>query len=286
MASAAPWIPESEDRSMDIYFREIRRTDLLSREEELALARRVRRGDRAAHDHLIQANLRFVVSVARTYVGRGLPLADLVNEGNVGLLKAAERFDETRGHRFISYAVWWIRQTILQALSEQPRVVRVPLNRTGRASRMERTTRELGQKLGREPSEDEVARALRVPVQEVTSHRLWTLQAVSLDSPSGDDHGGTLIEVLPDLEAVPADESLARADMEQDLETALGVLDSRERKILIDYFGLQNGEGRTLEAIGKELRLTRERVRQLKDRAMAKIRNSPVAHRLKSQLTP
>ncbi len=284
MATAAPWIPESEDRSFEIYLREIRRTDLLTPAQEHALAPRARRGDREALDALVRANLRFVVSVARGYAGRGVALADLVNEGNVGLLKAAERFDERRGNRFISYAIWWIRQAILQALSEQPRVVRIPLNRTGKALRIERTAQSLVQGLGREPNEDEVARAMKIPVADVISHRRIAQRAISLDAPSREDPEGTLADLVPDTDAVPADERVQRAHLEDDVRSSFRVLDPRERRILRKYFGIDSGEGVTLESIGRELGLTRERVRQLKDRAMGKIRASSDAEKLRSYL--
>ena len=285
MAHPAPAFPDREDRSLDIYLREIRRADLLTATEEAALARRIRAGDRAALDALVGGNLRFVVSVARGYVGRGLPFADLVNEGNVGLVKAAERFDETRGCRFISYAVWWIRQAILQALAEQPRVVRLPLNRSGRAHRIDRTSQALAQKLGREPTDDEVARAMGMTVPEVDAHRTWAQRAVSLDAPPSEGFErseGLLGEALADRRSPSPEDQVIEAGLARDVRQAMRILDRRERRILDSYFGIGSGEPTTLEAIGRDLGLTRERVRQLKERAMGKIRGSEAGARLRS----
>ncbi len=228
------------------------------------------------------ANLRFVVSVARNYAGRGLPFADLVNEGNVGLVKAAERFDETRGCRFISYAIWWIRQSILQALAEQPRVVRLPLNRSGKANRIERTAQTLAQRLGREPTDDEVARAMHLTVAEVDDHRRWAQRAVSLDAPASEEMEAPLGELLPDCETPAPDDQVIRKGLVRDVRRAMNVLDGRERRILDRYFGIASGEPTTLEAIGRDLGLTRERVRQLKERAITKIRGSSEGRRLRT----
>jgi RNA polymerase primary sigma factor len=285
VAHHAPAFPEREDRSLDIYLREIRRTDLLTASDEASLAQRIRRGDRSALDALVAANLRFVVSVARGYAGRGLPFADLVNEGNVGLVKAAERFDETRGCRFISYAVWWIRQSILQALAEQPRVVRLPLNRAGRALRIDRTAQALAQRLGREPTDDEIARAMGISVPEVDAHRTWAQRAVSLDAPAQEGlerPDAAIAETLADRRAPSPEERVIEAGLARDVRRAMRVLDRRERKILDRYFGFGSGEPTTLEAIGRDLGITRERVRQLKDRAMGKIRGSEAGERLRS----
>jgi RNA polymerase primary sigma factor len=282
VAQVALRIPEREDRSLDIYLREIRRTDLLTPAEEAELARRIRGGERAALDKLVSANLRFVVSVARNYAGRGLPFADLVNEGNVGLVKAAERFDEARGCRFISYAIWWIRQSILQALAEQPRVVRLPLNRAGKALRIDRTAQSLAQGLGREPTDDEIARATHLTVDQVDDHRRWAQRAVSLDAPASDEVEGTLGELLPDPDGPAPDDYVIREGLTRDLRKAMRLLDGREQRILDRYFGIGSGEPTTLEAIGRDLGLTRERVRQLKERAIGKIRGSSAGERLRS----
>lgn len=275
---------ESDDLSLEIYLKEIRRTDLLTPEEEVELAKRIKSGDRTALDELVQANLRFVVSVARSYSGRGLPLADLINEGNVGLIKAAERFDEERGFRFISYAIWWIRQAILQALSEQTRVVRVPVNRVGKASKIERTAAGLVQELGREPTTEEIAREMELTEDDVAEHRKYVNRPVSLDAPASDEGETTLGSLLEDDDAAPPDQKVVELDLGRDLRRALGTLDGREQKILRDYFGMETGEGTTLEAIGKDLGLTRERVRQLKERAIRKLLQADRRERLRSYL--
>lgn len=275
---------ESDDLSLEIYLREIRRTDLLTPEDEVRLAKRIKAGDRRALDQLVQANLRFVVSVARQYAGRGLPLADLINEGNVGLIKAAERFDETRGFRFISYAIWWIRQSILQALSEQTRVVRIPVNRAGKATKIERTAQDLEQTLGRNPTTEEIAVELRTTEDDVLEHRMYSSRAISLDAPTTEDGDTSLGSLLTDDGAISPDQRVVDINLARDVRRALGVLDGRERKILRDYFGMETGEGITLEAIGKELGLTRERVRQLKERAIRKLQAADARERLRSYL--
>lgn len=275
---------ESDDLSLEIYLREIRRTDLLTPEDEVTLAKRIKSGDRRALDELVQANLRFVVSVARQYAGRGLPLADLINEGNVGLIKAAERFDETRGFRFISYAIWWIRQSILQALSEQTRVVRIPVNRAGKATKIERTAQDLEQSLGRDPTTEEIAAKLDTTEADVLEHRTYSSRAVSLDAPTTDDGDTSLGSLLTDEAATAPDQRVVDINMARDVRRALRVLDGRERKILRDYFGMETGEGTTLEAIGRELGLTRERVRQLKERAIRKLQAADQREKLRSYL--
>jgi RNA polymerase primary sigma factor len=275
---------ESDDRSLDIYLKEIRRTELLKPDDEVRLARRIKDGDRSALDELVQANLRFVVSVARQYMGRGLSLADLINEGNYGLIKAAERFDETRGFRFISYAIWWIRQAILQALSEQTRVVRIPINRAGKASKIDRTVQALEQTLGRRPVPEEVAGELKLSVEDVLEHQTYTLRSVSLDAPAGDDGDVSLMNLLTDDQASAPDQRVVDHDLARDLREAMEMLDPRERKILRDYYGIETGEGVTLEAIGKDLGLTRERVRQLKERAIRKILQRKDREKLRSYL--
>jgi len=284
VARRAPSFVEPDDSSLAIYLREIRRTDLLTPEEEVKLARRIRRGDAAALNRLVQANLRFVVTVARSYQGRGLGLADLIEEGNLGLMKAARRFDEKRGFRFISYAIWWIRQSILQALHDQSRVVRIPVNRAGRASRIDRTAQALEQTLGRPATAADVAEALAIPEEEVRQHQAYTQRAVSLDAPASEDGEAPLLQLLADPEGADAHDRIAEKDLARDLRQALSDLDPRERKILRDYFGMDTGEGVTLESIGKELGLTRERVRQLKERAIRKLFLRKDRERLRSYL--
>lgn len=262
---------ESDDRSLDIYLREIRRGQLLTPQREVELARKIRKGDQAAMDELVSANLRFVVSVARKYTGRGLSLADLIEEGNVGLIKAAERFDEKRGFRFISYAIWWIRQSILQALSDQSRVVRVPVNRIGRAIRIDRTAQVLEQELGRAPTDEELAADLDMSPDAIAEHQAYALRAVSLDAPPAADSDTSLLQLLTDEESTSPDEAVAQSDLARDLRAALDTLAPRERQILNEYFGMETGESRTLESIGRDLGLTRERVRQIKERAIRKL---------------
>lgn len=263
---------ESDDRSLEIYLKEIRRGNLLTPQEEVALAKRIRKGDRGALDDLVRGNLRFVVSVSRNYTGRGLSLADLIEEGNLGLIKAADRFDETRGFRFISYAIWWIRQSILQALNDQSRVVRVPVNRAGKASKIERTARGLEQRLGRAPSEEEIGAKMDMSAEQIREHRRYVLRAVSLDAPAGGEDAETpLVQMLASDEAESPEARVEDLDLARGLRDAIKTLDPREQKILNDYFGMETGEGTTLEAIGQDLGLTRERVRQLKERAMRKL---------------
>lgn len=284
MARNALAFAESDDLSLEIYLREIRRKDLLTPEQEVEFARRIRDGDRSALDELVQGNLRFVVSVARQYTGRGLSLADLINEGNVGLIKAAERFDHTRGFRFISYAIWWIRQSILQALSEQTRVVRIPVNRAGKASKISKAAQALEQDFGRRPTNEEIAEKLDMTEEEVVQHLAFVFRPVSLDAPATEEGETPLGNLLTDDEAHAPDQRVVDLDLARDLKEAMETLNPRERRILRDYFGMETGEGTTLEAIGKELGLTRERVRQLKERAIRKLLQRHDREKLRSYL--
>jgi len=284
MARSALAYAESDDLSLDIYLKEIRRKGLLTPAQEVGLARRIKQGDRGALDDLVQGNLRFVVSVARRYTGRGLSLADLINEGNLGLIKAAERFDETRGYRFISYAIWWIRQSILQALSEQTRVVRIPVNRAGKATKIAKATQALEQEFGRLPTTEEIAAKLKIPETEVLQHQAFIFRPISLDAPASEEGETTLGSLLTDDGASAPDQRVVDLDLARDLRTALAALNPREQRILRDYFGMETGEGTTLEAIGKELGLTRERVRQLKERAIRKLLQTQDREKLRSYL--
>jgi RNA polymerase primary sigma factor len=276
--------PESDDLSLEIYLKEIRKKPLLTPAQEVALARRIRRGDRRALDGLVQGNLRFVVSVARQFAGRGLSLADLINEGNVGLIKAAERFDHTRGFRFISYAIWWIRQSILQALSEQTRVVRIPVNRAGKASKISRAEQGLEQDLGRRPTAEEIAEKLHMKEAEVLEHQAFVFRPISIDAPASDAGDTPLGNLLTADESSSPDQRVVDLDLARDLRAALRTLNPREQRILRDYFGMETGEGTTLEAIGKEMGLTRERVRQLKERAIRKLTQRQDREKLRSYL--
>jgi RNA polymerase primary sigma factor len=260
------------DNSLDIYLREINATALLTREQELALAQRIQKGEAAALDHLVRANLRFVVSVAKQYSNQGLSLEDLINEGNVGLIKAAQRFDHTRGFKFISYAVWWVRQAILQALAEQSRIVRLPLNRAGALYRIGKTVRVLTQELGRQPTVDEIAKRTHLPPMEVRDTMCIANSYVSLDDPFDEDEDGSLMDCLPDENSARPDEATFEHTLEQDLRTALAGLEKREERILRLYFGIDCDQPMTLEEIGTQMGLTRERIRQIKEKALAKLR--------------
>jgi RNA polymerase primary sigma factor len=262
-------------RSLDLYLHEINRTPLLTRDQERDLAQRIRTGDKNALDGLVQANLRFVVSIAKQYANQGLSLEDLINEGNLGLIKAAHRFDEERGFKFISYAVWWIRQAMLQALAEHSRIVRLPLNRAGTLYRIGKVSRQLDQELGRAPTPDEIAARLNISAQEVQDTMVIANTHVSLDDPySADKDDTALVDYLTDETQAPPDEETYAAALSDDLERALGTLSERERRILILYFGLGGDEPMTLEDIGKKLSLTRERIRQIKEKAIQRLRHS------------
>jgi len=272
-------------RSLDIYLHEINRTPLLTREEERDLARRIRAGEKGALDGLVQANLRFVVSIAKQYSNQGLSLEDLINEGNLGLIKAAHRFDEERGFKFISYAVWWIRQAMLQSLAEHSRIVRLPLNRAGTLYRIGKASRQLDQELGRTPTPDEIAARLDIPAQEVLDTMVIANTHVSLDDPySADKDDTALVDHLAAEGQASPDEDTYIAALSDDLERALGTLSDRERRILAMYFGLGGDEPMTLEDIGKKLNLTRERIRQIKEKAIQRLRHSTRARFLQGYI--
>jgi RNA polymerase primary sigma factor len=262
-------------RSLDLYLHEINKTPLLTREEERALARRIHAGDKKALDALVKANLRFVVSIAKQYSNQGLSLEDLINEGNLGLIKAAHRFDEERGFKFISYAVWWIRQAMLQSLAEHSRIVRLPLNRAGTLYRIGKVSRQLDQELGRAPSAEEIAARLNISIEEVEDTMVIANTHVSLDDPySADKDDTALVDYLTDDTQAAPDEDTYVSALSDDLERALGTLSERERLILALYFGLGGDEPMTLEDIGKRLKLTRERIRQIKEKAIQRLRHS------------
>ena len=262
-------------RSLDIYLHEINRTPLLTRDQERDLAKRIKSGDKRALDQLVRANLRFVVSIAKQYANQGLSLEDLINEGNVGLIKAAHRFDEERGFKFISYAVWWIRQAMLQSLAEQSRIVRLPLNRAGTLYRIGKASRQLDQELGRSPSADEIAARLKISPEEVEDTMVIANSHVSLDDPYSSEKDDTaLVDYLTSETQASPDEDTYSAALSDDLDRALGTLSERERSILSMYFGLGGEEPMTLEDIGKRLKLTRERIRQIKEKAIQRLRHS------------
>jgi RNA polymerase primary sigma factor len=268
-----------------VYLHEINKTPLLTREQEQALARRIRKGDKDALDRLVKANLRFVVSIAKQYSNQGLPLEDLINDGNLGLIKAAHRFDEKRGYKFISYAVWWIRQAMLQSLAEHSRIVRLPLNRAGTLYRIGKASRQLDQELGRTPSAREIAKKLKLSEEEVEDTMHIANTHVSLDDPYSTDQDDTsLVDYLQDESSPRPDEETYGRALSDDMEKALATLSERERQILSMYFGLNQEEPLTLEEIGKELGLTRERIRQIKEKAIIRLRHSSRARFLQGYM--
>ncbi|UCC73080.1 MAG: RNA polymerase sigma factor RpoD/SigA [Gemmatimonadota bacterium] len=270
--------------SLDQYLREISAYPLIDRGEEGELARKIRCGDREALEKLVNSNLRFVVSIAKKYQNQGVALADLINEGNLGLIRAAEKFDETRGVKFISYAVWWIRQAILQALAEQSRIVRVPLNRAGELHRIGKRSSALVQELGREPTVGELAEGLEVEPDELYKTMSIAMAHLSLDAPLVPGEDNKLLDYLPDdVRPGPEQEAFEKA-LKINVEAALSTLKPREAKILRLYYGLDGEEAMTLEEIGQQLGVTRERVRQIKERALARLRHVSRARSLESFL--
>jgi RNA polymerase primary sigma factor len=273
------------NRSLDVYLHEINKTPLLTREQEQSLARRIKVGDKDALDGLVKANLRFVVSVAKQYANQGLPLEDLINDGNLGLIKAAHRFDEKRGYKFISYAVWWIRQAMLQSLAEHSRIVRLPLNRAGTLYRIGKASRQLDQELGRSPSAKEIAKKLKLSEEEVEDTMHIANTHVSLDDPYSTEQDDTsLVDYLQDDSSPMPDEQTYGRALSDDMEKALATLSEREKQILSMYFGLNSEEPLTLEQIGKELGLTRERIRQIKEKAILRLRHSSRARFLQGYM--
>ncbi|NQV72822.1 RNA polymerase sigma factor RpoD/SigA [bacterium] len=265
------YVPRQQ-RMLDQYLQEIGQIQLLTPQEEVTLAQAIKQGDQNALHRLTRANLRFVVSVAKKYQGQGLTLADLINEGNYGLIKAAQRFDETRGFKFISYAVWWIRQAILQALAEQSRVVRLPLNRIGTISKIRKTSARLAQTHERQPNIEELAVELEVDVEKVREAMQHTGRHLSMDAPFNEDDDNSLLDVLPDDEDTKPDDSLMDESLKIDIERALNLLHPREAEITRLYFGIGREHPLTLEEIGQRFGLTRERVRQIKEKALRKLR--------------
>ena len=259
--------------SIEKYLEEIGNFSPLPPEREIELARRIRKGDEDALDTLVKSNLRFVISVAKEYQGQGLPLQDLISEGNLGLIKAAQRFDETRGFKFISYAVWWIRQSILQALAEQSRVVRLPLNRVGAINKVGRALEGLEKKYSREPSMDEIADRMEMTSFEVADVLKTSARHLSLDEPFKEDEGNSLLDVLESDRYSPPDGDLMRASLREEIDKVLGTLKDREAEIVKLYFGLLGDRPLTLEEIGEYFQLTRERVRQIKEKALRRLRH-------------
>lgn len=267
-------ITNRESQSLDKYLQEIGKVDLITAEMEVELAKRIKQGDAIALEKLTKANLRFVVSVAKQYQNNGLSLGDLINEGNVGLIKAAERFDETRGFKFISYAVWWIRQSILQALAEQARVVRLPLNRVGSLNKISRAFSELEQKFQREPSSEELADVLDLSVDEIEKTIRSGGRQVSVDAPFVQGEENSLLDVLTSDQVDTPDTALMHDSLQREVSRALSTLTERESEVICDYFGLNGHTAMTLEEIGEKFNLTRERVRQIKEKATRRLRHT------------
>ena len=264
-------ITNRESASLDKYLQEIGREELVSPEEEVELAQRIRQGDQVALEKLTRANLRFVVSVAKQYQNQGLSLPDLINEGNLGLIKAAEKFDETRGFKFISYAVWWIRQSILQALAEQSRIVRLPLNQVGSLNKINKALGRFEQENERQPSTQELADMIDIPKDKIDDTLRVSGRHVSMDAPFVDGEDNSLLDVLPNDDSPMADRGLNKESLSTEVERALQVLTPREREIIKCFFGIGCQE-MTLEEIGENLDLTRERVRQIKEKAIRKLK--------------
>jgi RNA polymerase primary sigma factor len=270
----------AEDGSLGLYLRDIARHKALPAHEEAETARRIRKGDQNALEKLIKANLRFVVSVARNYQNQGMPLSDLINEGNLGLIRAAYRFDEKKNFKFISYAVWWIRQAILQGLADHSRIVKVPLNRVATIHKVGKTRAKLEQKYRRLPNDSEVADALEINETDVTNTMKISNRHASLDAPIKDENAGTLIDVLQNSEQIDSDNTAEKRSINKEIEKVLGILTERERKVVRMYFGIGEETSYTLEEIGKQSDITRERVRQIKDAALKKLKRSGKCQKL------
>jgi RNA polymerase primary sigma factor len=276
-------ITNRESQSLDKYLHEIGKVDLITAEEEVILARKIREGDQAALERLTKTNLRFVVSVAKQYQNQGLTLGDLINEGNLGLIKAAKRFDETKGFKFISYAVWWIRQSILQAIAEQSRIVRLPLNQVGSLSKISKAFSKLEQEFEREPSPEELADILETTVDKISDTLSNSGRHVSMDAPFVQGEENTLLDVLENHEP-NTDSSLINESLSEEIKRSLSTLTEREREIIVLFFGLSTNHPLSLEEIGEKFNLTRERGRQIKDKAFQRLRHTSRSKILKSYL--
>jgi RNA polymerase primary sigma factor len=276
-------ITNRESESLEKYLQEIGREDMISVEEEVELAQRIRKGDRKALERLTKANLRFVVSVAKQYQNQGLSLADLINEGNVGLIKAAEKFDETRGFKFISYAVWWIRQSILQAIAEQSRIVRLPLNQVGSVNKINRMLSKFEQENERRPSLEEISEETNLPEDKVDEAMSANTRHVSVDAPFSEGDEGSLLDILVNESAPMADRQLVFESLQAEIKQALRILNDRERNVIEAFFGI-GGPELTLEEIGDKYGLTRERVRQIKEKAIRRLREGTKNKVLKAYL--
>lgn len=268
-------ITNRESQSLEKYLQEIGKVELITPEEEVKLAMRIREGDQGSLDRLIKANLRFVVSVAKQYQNQGLTLPDLINEGNLGLIKAALRFDETRGFKFISYAVWWIRQSILQSLAEQSRIVRLPLNKVGLTNRISKAYQQLEQEFEREPTPEELANLLEIGIDEITATMSVGFRHISMDTPLSDGEDGTLLDLMENPNAEKTDEKLVHHEsLKMEIERSLRTLTDRQKDVVCYFFGIGVDHPLSLEDIGERFHLTRERVRQIKDKAITKLRST------------
>ncbi|PIU45717.1 MAG: RNA polymerase subunit sigma [Ignavibacteriales bacterium CG07_land_8_20_14_0_80_59_12] len=284
MVKVGKQYPSRESQSLDKYLQEIGRVALLSPDEEIDLARRIRKNDQEALEKLTKANLRFVVSVAKQYQNQGLSLGDLINEGNLGLIKAAKRFDETRGFKFISYAVWWIRQSILQALAEQSRIVRLPLNRVGALNKIGRAFSSLEQEFEREPSPSELAEELDMSLYEVADTLKISGRHLSMDAPFAQGEDNRLLDVIQDDRSPLPDHTLIEESLRTEVRRALSTLSEREAEVIRLYFGLDREHALTLEEIGEKFNLTRERVRQIKEKAIRRLRHQSRSKALRAYL--
>lgn len=277
-------ITNRESRSLDKYLQEIGKEDLITAEEEVELARRIKQGDQAALEKLTRANLRFVVSVAKQYQNQGLSLPDLINEGNLGLIKAAQRFDETRGFKFISYAVWWIRQSILQAIAEHSRIVRLPLNQVGSLNKLNKAFSKLEQEYEREPTEEELASLMDLPEDKIKDSIQISGRHISMDAPLVSGEESTLYDVMVNKDSPRADKDLMKESLQKEIERTLDTLSEREKEIIKLYFGIGMNHGLTIDEIGEKFDLTRERVRQIKEKALKRLRQSTRSKLLKAYL--
>jgi RNA polymerase primary sigma factor len=277
-------ITNRESASLDKYLQEIGKEDLITADMEVILAQKIKAGDQVALEKLTKANLRFVVSVAKQYQNQGLSLPDLINEGNLGLIKAAQRFDETRGFKFISYAVWWIRQSILQALAEQSRIVRLPLNQVGSLNKINKAFSALEQKFEREPSAEELSEVLEIPEEKIADTMRVSGRHVSMDAPFVQGEDNSLLDVLVNHDSPRADSTLMNESLQKEIERSLSTLTERERDVVKLFFGIGMNHGLTLEEIGAKFDLTRERVRQIKEKAIRRLRHTSRSKLLKAYL--
>jgi RNA polymerase primary sigma factor len=277
-------ITNRETASLDKYLQDIGREELITAEEEVELARRIKSGDDKALDKLVKANLRFVVSVAKQYQNQGLSLPDLINEGNLGLIKAAQRFDETRGFKFISYAVWWIRQSILQALAEQSRLVRLPLNQVGSLNKIKKATSRLEQEFERPPSVEEIAQKLDIPEHKLDKALRITTRYVSMDAPIAEDEDTKFLDVFVSEDTPRTDTNLMRESLNKEIQRSLSTLTEKERDVINLYYGIGMNHGLTLDEIGAKFNLTRERVRQIKEKAIRRLKHTSRSKLLKAYL--